>query len=46
MSFIRHSQFERSDRGQRAYQSGVSAENAVERLYQEQGHETAARRWS
>ena len=45
MSFICHSDFDRSDRGQRAYQSGVSAENAVERLYQEQGHETAARRW-
>ena len=45
MSFIRHSDFERSERGQRAYQSGLSAENAVERHYQRQGFETAARRW-
>lgn len=45
MSFIRHSDFDRSERGQRAYHSGVSAENAVERLYQDKGLETAARRW-
>ncbi|WP_299353861.1 YraN family protein [uncultured Shimia sp.] len=35
----------RSDRSQRAYHSGVSAENAVERYYLDHGLETAARRW-
>lgn len=45
MSFVRHSDFERSERGQRAYHAGLSAENAVERLYTDRGLETAARRW-
>lgn len=45
MSFIRHSGFDRSERGQRAYQSGLSAEKAVECHYQRRGFETAARRW-
>ena len=45
MSFIRRSDFQRSERGQRAYQSGVSAENTVERHYQQKGLQTAARRW-
>ena len=45
MSFSRKGDFDRSDKGQRAYQSGAAAENAVERLYQDRGLETAARRW-
>ena len=45
MSFMRHEDTLRTDRGMRAFQSGLSAENAVERHYLDRGHETVARRW-
>lgn len=35
----------RQDRGRRAYLAGAAAEDAVQRLYQRQGHFLRARRW-
>lgn len=49
MSFVRQLDFDFSTpapgRGQRAYLSGLAAEDAVERHYRDLGRETAARRW-
>lgn len=45
MTFVHQKGIGRSDRGVRAFQSGVSAEIAVERHYHDQGLRTVARRW-